>query len=217
MTPLPFLFDFISPYAYLAWRSLPALQAQHGVRFDPVPVLFAGLLQAHGNVGPAEIPAKRRAVFRDVLWRARKMGIPLVPPPAHPFRPLLSLRVCCVPGPPAERWRRVDALMDATWAGGPGVTDPETVASALSAAGLDGPGLVGASQDPEVKARLRQNTDQAIVDGVFGVPTIRRNDALYWGHDSLERLGEDLAGAAPLDPALLAQWDAVRPSAERRR
>ncbi len=56
LAPLRFCFDYLSPYAYLAWTRMPALAARHGRAVEPVPVLLAGLLNALGSVGPAEIP-----------------------------------------------------------------------------------------------------------------------------------------------------------------
>ena len=92
-----FHFDFISPYAYLAWTQIHALAARHGRSVEPVPVLFAALLDHHGTKGPAEIPAKRRYLMFDVVRKARALGVPIGPPPAHPFDPLLALRVASVP------------------------------------------------------------------------------------------------------------------------
>ena len=53
-----FLFDYISSNAYLAWVELPKLAARYGALVVPVPVLFAGLLEAHGQLGPAEVRPK---------------------------------------------------------------------------------------------------------------------------------------------------------------
>ncbi|HEU0204288.1 MAG TPA: DsbA family protein [Burkholderiaceae bacterium] len=53
-----FYFDPVSPYAWLAGQQLDRIDAA-GARVDPRPVLFAGLLAAHGHKGPAEIPVKR--------------------------------------------------------------------------------------------------------------------------------------------------------------
>jgi len=78
------VFDVISPFAYLAFPQLSRLPAHASVGF--VPVLFAGLLQHFGQLGPAEIPSKRRFTYRFVLWRARQLGLPMRMPPAHPFR-----------------------------------------------------------------------------------------------------------------------------------
>jgi len=95
-----FYFDFVSPNAYLAWTQLPALAAQYGTAIEPVPVLFAGLLEAHGQLGPAEMPAKTRWMVRNNLRKAARLGVALNPPAFHPFNPLLALcaRARC-------RWR----------------------------------------------------------------------------------------------------------------
>src|SRR5215468_8820411 len=95
-------FDFLSPYAYLAWCALPALAERYGQTIRPVPTLLAALL-AHGQTrGPAEIPAKRVYVFKDTLRSAALMGVPLSPPPSHPFNPLLALRVAGLVEGPAQ-------------------------------------------------------------------------------------------------------------------
>jgi len=55
-----FAFDFVSPYAYLGWhRAKEALGTV--ATLEPMPVLLAALLDAHGTLGPAEVPAKRKA------------------------------------------------------------------------------------------------------------------------------------------------------------
>ena len=46
-----FYFDVISPFCYVAWQRLQALD----VVLEPKAVVFAGLLNHHGNIGPAEV------------------------------------------------------------------------------------------------------------------------------------------------------------------
>jgi len=70
---ITFYFDFLSPYAYIAWTQIQPLALRHGRRVEPAPVLLAGLLNAHGQKGPAEIPAKRAYVFKDVLRKAHRL------------------------------------------------------------------------------------------------------------------------------------------------
>ena len=55
MRTLRFYFDYLSSNAYLAWTQLPKLASRFGVAVEPIPVLFAGLLEAHGQLGPAEV------------------------------------------------------------------------------------------------------------------------------------------------------------------
>jgi 2-hydroxychromene-2-carboxylate isomerase len=103
MKRIDFYLDFISPYAYLAFEQLPqALQGlSYQVRYRPI--LFAGLLKHHGQLGPAEIAPKRDWTYRQVAWLAAQQGVELQLPAAHPFNPLGLLRLawaCASQGAP---------------------------------------------------------------------------------------------------------------------
>jgi len=218
--PLRFCFDYISPYAYLAWTQVHALALRHRREVEPVPVLFAALLDANGQKGPAEIPAKRVYLFKDVLRTAHLLGVPLEPPPAHPFNPLLALRVSSLPMPAPTRRRLIDGLYAATWGGGGGVTDPDAVSRIATAAGLDGPRAVAEAAEPPAKDRVRRATEEALAAGAFGVPTIFVGDELFWGFDAFGHVDRFLAGNDPLDRESLLRWkdlpsQAIRPAARR--
>ena len=55
-----FYFDYESPNAYIAWTQLPKLAEKHACTIDARPILYAALLDAHGQLGPGEMPAKGR-------------------------------------------------------------------------------------------------------------------------------------------------------------
>jgi 2-hydroxychromene-2-carboxylate isomerase len=216
--PIRFYFDYISSNAYLAWARLPALAERFGRRIEPVPVLFAGLLEAHGQLGPAEIPAKAYWTWRNNARKAALLGLPLRPPRFHPFHPLVSLRVSSLPMRDAERHALVDALFRAVWEESRDVGDPEVVAAVASAVGLDGPALVAAAQQPEAKARLRAQTDAAIAAGVFGVPSLQLGDGeVFWGYDDLPYFELVLAGTDPLPPLAPGAPPARPPASAMRR
>jgi 2-hydroxychromene-2-carboxylate isomerase len=214
---LRFFFDVISPYAYLGWCRVHELAARHGRRVEAVPVLFAALLDAHGQRGPAEIAPKRIYTFKHVVRIAADRGIVLLPPPHHPFNPLLGLRVCAQPGDDQQRKRVIDAVFAAVWAGGPGVEDPSALASWLDARGLPGAALVGAAQTDDAKARVRHTTADALAAGVFGVPTIEADGELFWGQDAFEHVERFLRGADPVNADVWAAWAGVTASATRPR
>jgi len=44
----------------------------------------------------------------------------------------------------------------------------------------------------EIKEGLKTNTQYAVDNGAFGVPTFYFNNEMYWGIDSMKFLAEDL-------------------------
>ncbi|QDE92460.1 2-hydroxychromene-2-carboxylate isomerase [Myxococcus xanthus] len=215
-TPLRFLLDFISPYAYLAWTRLPALAARHGRTVEPVPVLLAGVLNATGNIGPAEVVPKRAYIFKQTFRIAHDLGVPFAQPPTHPFNPLLALRVTAAVEDVEARSRLVSALYASAWGGGKGAESPEAVGAAIQAAGLDAQALLAAAQTQEVKDRVRRNTEAAVAAGAFGVPTCLADGELFFGVDSLGHLEQFLRGEDPLTPADVERWRTLPASASRR-
>ncbi len=216
--PLRFFFDVISPYAYLGWTQIHRVAERHGRAVDPIPVLFAGLLGHHGTKGPAEVPAKQRYLVVDTVRKARALGVPFGAPFAHPFSPLVALRVLSVPLAPDARRALVTRIFDATWSGeARSVEARATVADLVTEVGLDAAGVLDAAESAEGKARLRAQTDAAIAEGVFGVPSVLADGELFWGVDALPELDRFLATGSPtLSPPERSAWVAVRPTATRR-
>ena len=217
MKTVRFYFDYISHNAYVAWYQLKRLALKHEFEIDPAPVLFAGLLNAHGSVGPAEIPAKTRWMIRDVQRKALDLGLPLEPPASHPFRPLLSLRVTGAIEDRESRCTATQALLDATWAHSVDVSDEAAVRRVLEGARLPGAELVTLATEAKAKTRLRNDTDDAIKLGVFGVPSMITEGRLFWGYDDLINLERYLEGNDPLEGYEIPSWAHVRPTAQRRR
>jgi 2-hydroxychromene-2-carboxylate isomerase len=183
-------FDVLSPFAYLQWKTRERFADR--VRLRPVPVVLGAILGHWGQRGPAEIVPKRLHTYRTCQWRAAQLGVPFRFPPAHPFNPIAALRLIVAL---EARPEAVDAVFDAAFGKGRDVADPGVLEEIGRSFGLDQVGEAIAR--PEVKSRLRQNTDAAIARGVFGVPTIAAGNELFWGEDSLAMLLDYLA-----DPGL---------------
>jgi 2-hydroxychromene-2-carboxylate isomerase len=173
------VFDVVSPFAYLAFPRLQELPP--GVELEVVPVLLAALLDHFGQRGPAEIPSKRRYTYRFVLWRARRLGLPLRMPPAHPFNPLAALRLIIAAGSSS---RAAGIVLRAVFGEGQDVTDPGVIADLARQLAVADP--QAALADPAIKQRLRDNTSWACSRGVFGVPTLVIGEELFWGHDAVD-------------------------------
>ena len=173
------VFDVISPFSYLAFQRLKELPG--GVELEVVPVLLAALLDHFRQRGPAEIPSKRRFTYRFVLWRARRLGLPLRMPPAHPFNPLAALRLIIAAGSDS---RAAGTVLRAVFGEGRDVTDPAVIADLAAQLAVADP--QAALADPAIKQRLRDNTQWACSRGVFGVPTLVIGEELFWGHDAVD-------------------------------
>ena len=176
MRSLAWYFDFVSPFAFLQWQRLGELP--DGVRVDLRPVLFAGLLERSGTLGRAEIPAKRTFTYRYVQWVAERDGVALRWPDVHPFNPLPALRLAVALD---ARRAAIGRIFDFIWREG-GSLEGEPWAAFARSLGVDD--VTARTADPAVKARLRENTEEAIGEGVFGVPTFVDGDQLFWGVDA---------------------------------
>ncbi len=200
MKTFHFYFDFISPYSYLAITQLPAVLEETPCKLNCIPVLFAALLNAHGQNGPAEIPVKRRYTFTDCLRWARSYGVPFQGPPTHPFNPLASLRMTLALENPEQRWEWIRRVVEACWAEGKDISDPEMLLKIAEGQKLDFQELWQKANTPEIKEALKRSTDEAIQKGVFGVPSFLVDGELFWGNDRLPFLKAYLKGELrPMD------------------
>jgi 2-hydroxychromene-2-carboxylate isomerase len=209
-----YYFDPISPYVWLSAGAIDRIEAA-GARVVVEPVLFAAMLGAHGQKGPAEIEAKRAYTFRDVMRQAARQGLAFTGPPGHPFNPLAALRMCIAIEAQADRRRFALALLAACWENGEDISDAQVLARIANACELDGEALLAASQQTAIKQRLAADTERAIADGVFGVPTFRYGDELFWGGDRVDALLWRLSGN-DIDEEKLAAFLARPPLAQRR-
>lgn len=191
MKTVDWYFDFISPYAYLASQRLADLSAQ--VQFNCIPVVFAGLLKHWGTKGPAEVPAKRLWTFRQVAWLAQRDGIEMRIPAAHPFNPISALRLALVTGSSLDG---VQQIFKVIWQQGYRPDEPEGWEKICQAVAI-GDAETRVS-DPAIKQQLHDNTDAAIAQQVFGVPTFVCDGELFFGYD-----GVDFLHAYFSDPEIL--------------
>jgi 2-hydroxychromene-2-carboxylate isomerase len=201
MKHITFYLDFISPYAYLAFEKLPLALMGHSYSVTYKPILFAALLKHHGQLGPAEIAGKREWTYRQVLWQAKTLDVDLQMPTQHPFNPLALLRLGVASDAHGLPNRYVcETIFKHVWQGGLDAADPQRLQALTD---LLAPG--SAPQSDAVKTRLKAHTDEAIAQGVFGVPTFAVDGKLFWGLDALPMLQAYLAG----DPWFDTAWDAA--------
>ena len=194
-------FDFVSPFSYLQLMQFKRLPDSLEIRYRPI--LFAGLLKHWGQLGPAEIPEKRRQTHRHVQWTADRAGIPFRYPPVHPFVPLRPLRLAIALGTePAI----IGAIFEFIFAEGRDVQSDDEWKVLTARLEVDDADALVSRRD--VKTALRENTEAAAKHGIFGVPTFAVNDELFWGVDQTDLLLEYLA-----DPTMFSRGEMARVNA----
>lgn len=188
MMKLYWYFDFISPFAYLQHCQFNRLP--DNIELEYKPILFAGLLKHWKNIGPAEIPPKRIFTYKHCYWRARKEGIAFKMPPAHPFNPLLPLRLAIATG---NQKAVINTLFETIWKQGLDINSQEAMAYIQEQTNLSD--IHTLSSTPDVKQQLIANTEEAANHAIFGVPTFSvaqssSNRENFWGLDAFEMLLE---------------------------
>lgn len=190
MKHICFYLDFVSPYAYLAFEELP--QALMGLSYSVTykPLLLAALLKHHGQLGPAEVPAKRDWTYRHVQWLAQTQGRKLDMPAVHPFNPLGLLRLAMATDAKGHPNRYVcETLFKHVWVDGADAADAARLAAVTA--------QLAPRRDPSdeaLKAQLRTHAQEAIAEGVFGVPSFVVDGKVFWGLDALPMLRAYLEG-----------------------
>ncbi len=193
-------FDFISPFSYLQLCRFHELPGDLNVSIKPV--LFSALLKHWGHKGPAEIPSKRRFVYRFFKWQASRRSVPFTMPPTHPFNPLPPLRLALAAGATREAVLRIFHFV---YAEGRNVDDETSIGELGATLGIQD--AARRIEDPEIKDLLRRNTQAAIDEGVFGLPTFVADGELFWGDDSTQMFLDFLR-----DPVLFDEPDMQRVS-----
>jgi 2-hydroxychromene-2-carboxylate isomerase len=185
---IQFWFEFGSSYSYLAaWRiERVAAEAVRAVEWRPF--LLGPIFRAQGwNDSPFNIyPVKGRYMWRDMERLCERHGLPLRRPSVFPRNGLLAARVACRAS--AEPWCPdfVRAVYRANFGDDREISDPAVIESILDALGQPGRRLIDAARTDEAKARLREQSEEAVRLGIFGAPSFIVDGELFWGNDRLE-------------------------------
>ena len=203
-------FDYLSPFVHLQAEDFQRQGWPLELRCKPV--VFAGLLNHWGQLGPAEIPAKKRFIFRQSLWRAKQMGMDLRGPRLHPFHPIKLLRLTIAIGATPQQVLEISRFV---WRDGHVAEDEPDYQQLLRRLGV--PNAEERVASPEVKEQLLRNGQEAIAHGVFGVPTLYADGELFWGADATEMCRAYLNGDPVFASAGMRAFDSITVGAVRKR
>jgi len=189
--PIDFWFDFSSPYGYLMAEKIDAVAARHGRKVRWHPVLLGVIFQATGSRPPADgVSSKGRYMALDFHRSARFLGIPYNPPSRFPLPTQNAARAYYwLHGQDCALARTFAlAVYRAFFVDDRDISSPETVLDIAAGLGVDREALAVALQSPEIKARLKDECDQALAAGVFGSPHVIIDGEPFFGADRLPQI-----------------------------
>jgi 2-hydroxychromene-2-carboxylate isomerase len=193
------MFDFGSPNAFLSHEAIPAIEQRTGAKFEYVPILLGGIFKATNNKSPAEtlagIKNKREFLAIETERFIKRYKVqPYVWNPFFPINTLNLMRAAVAAQFEGVFERYVEAAFHHMWREPKKMDDPEVAAKALSESGLDGAKLLARAQEPDVKAKLIENTQSAVERGAFGSPTFFVGKEIFFGKEQLREVEEMVAG-----------------------
>lgn len=183
-----FWFEFASTYSYLSVMRIERAAEAAGVDIEWKPFLLGPVFLALGwNDSPFNIyPPKGRYMWRDLERLAEKEGLPFLRPSRFPRNGLLAARVALVGV--EEGWVAAfaRAVMMANFAEDREIGEEAVIGEILGTLGLPAAEVITRAQADANKLALRCQTERAAELGLFGAPSFRVGEELFWGNDRLE-------------------------------
>ncbi|HLW93984.1 MAG TPA: DsbA family protein [Solirubrobacteraceae bacterium] len=179
-----FRFDTNSPYAYLAAMRVNEIL---GPDIEWRPIAFAFVLRARNRRPWSFDESTRREGIAECEARAAARGLPALRwPPGFPVESYSLEPLRAIAAAIAHEREQVltRALFERNFVTGEGLRTTGAVRDCWVEVGLD-----SASYDAEIAAAkpiLAAETNRAIAEGVYGVPTVTVGDTHFWGDDQLE-------------------------------
>ncbi|MFO1321116.1 MAG: 2-hydroxychromene-2-carboxylate isomerase [Burkholderiales bacterium] len=188
--PILFYFDFTSPYGYLASTRIDALCATYGREVAWKPYLLGATFKVTGLPALPTVPMKGPYSAHDFLRSARYHGIPYRQPTTFPASMQAPSRAFywAHDRDPAAAKALARALYRAYFVEDVNISNPSDTVRIAASLGHDGAALDAALQSPELKERLKAETDAAIAAGVFGSPFVIVDGEPFWGMDRLDQV-----------------------------
>ena len=192
---IDFYFDFSSPYSYLASEMIDALAAKYGREVSWRPILLGAAFQKSGLPLLVTVPLKGEYSLRDFDRSARFYDIPFKFPAKFPLATQSAARCYYwLQGQdPGKAREFAHAVFRTYWIDGRDVSDLAVVQEIAAGLGIDREAMAEAVARPELKDRLKSETDGAIAKGMFGAPYIIADGEPFWGADRLPQLEKWLA------------------------
>ena len=186
---IDFYFDFISPYSFLAHKKI--INSNDRNKFNYKAILLGGLHNLSGITAPAFNERKMKNMKNDCNLIAKKNKIEFFWNDKFPINSLYLMRgYLFINNNKKDKY--FDLCFDAYWKNNEDISREETIKNILSKCEIETNDFKTGIKDQKIKDKLKDLTNIAFQNDIFGAPTFVVNDNLFWGQDRLEYALDEL-------------------------
>ena len=186
---IDFYFDFISPYSYLAHKRIISLNNRD--KFNYKAILLGGLHNLGGITAPAFNERKMKNMRSDCMLIAEKNKIDFTWNEKFPINSLYLMRGYLFINH-NKKDKFFDVCFDAYWKNNFDISQEENIKKILIECDIETEDFEMGIKDKKIKDELKDLTNIAFQNDVFGAPTFVINQKLFWGQDRLEYALDEL-------------------------
>ena len=186
---ITFWFDVHSPWCYLASQRIGDLARRVGSDVVWRPLHLANLMTLIDGMQPLNQSPGRVAWYeQDLRDHAALYGLLLRQHPDYPLRPSRALRACVYAGEQGVAEAFVSAVMTGYWSEAMDISDFTALQAVADKVGLGPRPISEIAEDAAYKAAVDANTQEAVDEGLFGVPSFVAGGKLFFGVDRMDML-----------------------------
>ena len=178
-----FYFDFISPYAYLAYKKIKSLPNDIKIKYKPV--LLGALHNLEGITAPAFIKHKLKHMISDCDLIANKNKSNFIWNSKFPINSLSVMRGYLFINA-KNRELYMNVMFDAYWKDNLDISNEKILKNLIEKCKINSSKFFDGIKDLKIKDELKSITQEAHDKGIFGAPTFIVNNKIFWGQDRLE-------------------------------
>ena len=180
---IDFYFDFVSPYAYLAYKKIQSLPKSIKINYKPI--LLGGLHNLQGITAPAFIKPKLKHMISDCGLIAKKDKSNFIWNSNFPINSLNIMRGYLFINV-ENRDLYLNVMFDAYWKDNLNISNEEIIKTLIKKSKIEPISFFDGIKDPKIKEELKNVTQEAHDKEIFGAPTFVVNNKIFWGQDRLE-------------------------------
>ena len=182
---IDFYFDFISPYSYLAHKEIKTLKEKKNIIFNYKPILVGGLHNLQDITAPAFIKPKLKHMISDCDLIAKKNKSTFIWNSKFPINSLNILRGYLFINDETKDLY-LNVIFDAYWKDDLDTSNEKILETLIKKCEINSNDFFDGIKDPKIKNKLKDVTQEAHDNEIFGAPSFVVNNKIFWGQDRLE-------------------------------